>query len=412
VVRVSKYCDERIRNQYFHYDAEIHEPEPFKSQLAFMQFLKTQHIQPQRAASPFTFTTFIEVANDMAKSMKDTRKHFLSLFYFALSTWIYTDFAREPLLVFHGTGNKAPCGHVSGSQCKPDITAAFDIHWQEDKTSWPCLRFAGQQVSKGKSKEFQKEQAVSYLHYLLLARPDLRVAQGMLTSRKGVTFLLGIEGDGIRSLLVTWKSSNLPELMYAFIYRLYRPEHFADPSYKLKADVANNSVEYSIRISSPQMDTIECPGFSPLFASNPFETRTHVLSNPLSEVKVNNKNLTMIKDQLCRVNSRFDERSILDRIHQTVKVPGVVEVVHSEIIETPSMPKALSEGRRKHRMGLRQSGNPFMSIPTVRILLETLFDVLEGNSDSIGRPRDADKFASAAVFASRAQNFALQHKQL
>jgi hypothetical protein len=120
----------------------------------------------------------------------------------------------------------------------------------------------------------------------------------------------------------------------------------------------------------------------------------------------------MIKDQLCRVNSRFDERSILDRIHQTVKVPGVVEVVHSEIIETPSMPKALSEGRRKHRMGLRQSGNPFMSIPTVRILLETLFDVLEGNSDSIGRPRDADKFASAAVFASRAQNFALQHKQL
>jgi hypothetical protein len=233
----------------------------------------------------------------------------------------------------------------------------------------------------------------------------------MLTSQKGVAFLLGIEAVGIRSLLVDWESSNLSDLMYAFIYRLYRPEHFADPSYKLKANVANNSVEYTIRISSPQMYTIECPGFSPLFASNPFRTRTHVLSNPLSEVKVNNKNLTVIKDQLCQVNSRFDERSIVDRIHQPVKVPGVVEVVHSEIIETPSMPEAPSEQRQKHRLGLRQSGSSFMSIPTVRIMLETLFDVLEGNSDCIGRLRDADKFASSTVSAFRAQNFASRHKQ-
>jgi hypothetical protein len=91
VVRVPKYYDERIRDEFddWGYEAEIHEPKPFKSQLAFMQFLKTQHIEPKRTASPFTFTTFIEVANDMAKSMKDTRKHFLSLFYFYLSTWIY-----------------------------------------------------------------------------------------------------------------------------------------------------------------------------------------------------------------------------------------------------------------------------------------------------------------------------------
>ena len=60
------------------------------------------------------------------------------------------------------------------------------------------------------------------------ARPDLHVAQGMLIDKK-VLFLLGIEGVGIRSVSVTWKSSNLPKLMFRFIYRLYKPAHFADP---------------------------------------------------------------------------------------------------------------------------------------------------------------------------------------
>jgi hypothetical protein len=92
-------------------------------------------------------------------------------------------------------------------------------------------------VSLGKTKEEQKKQAVSYLRYLLLARPDLQVAQGMLIDQKQVLFLLGIEGVGIRSVSVTWKSSNLPKLMYAFIYRL-KPAHFTDPSYvSVKPDV-------------------------------------------------------------------------------------------------------------------------------------------------------------------------------
>jgi hypothetical protein len=103
-----------------------------------------------------------------------------------------------------------------------------------------------------------------------------------------------------------------------------------------------------------------------------------VLSNPLSDVQVNGQDLTVLKDQLCRPGSRFNEQSILNHIHQPAKVPGVVEAVHSETIESP-----LLNGRQKHRLGLRQSGSPFMSIPTVRKMLETLFDVLEGNSHSI-----------------------------
>jgi len=158
------------------------------------------------------------------------------------------------------------------------------------------------------------------------------------------------------------------------------------------------TLKYSLRIAPPQTDPIDCPGFFPLFAGSPFGTRTHVLANPLSNVRVNNRDLIVIKDQLCRLDTRFDEQSILNDIHRPVKVPGVVEAAHSETIETP-----LSKGKQKHRIGLRQSGSPFMSIPTVQKMLETLYDVLEGTSRFISRPRHADKFASAAIFAFRAQ---------
>jgi hypothetical protein len=83
--------------------------------------------------------------------------------------------------------------------------------------------------------------------------------------------------------------------------------------------------------------------------------------------------LTVLKDQLCRIGRPFDEHTILSKIHKQMRVPGVVEAVDSEIIGAP-----LSRGRVKHRLGLRQTGSPFTSIPTAKKVLETLFDVLEG----------------------------------
>jgi hypothetical protein len=44
---------------------------------------------------------------------------------------------------------------------------------------WPLIRLAGEDTSKGKSKEEHKLQSVSYLHYLLLARPDLHVSSNL-----------------------------------------------------------------------------------------------------------------------------------------------------------------------------------------------------------------------------------------
>ena len=71
----------------------------------------------------------------------------------------------------------------------------------------------------------------TYLHYLLLARPEFLVAQGLLITMRSVMFLVGIGGVGIRQLKVNWEDKDLHKFIYASIYRLYDPSHFADPSY-------------------------------------------------------------------------------------------------------------------------------------------------------------------------------------
>ena len=75
-----------------------------------------------------------------------------------------------------------------------------------------------------------------YLHYHLLARPDFLVAQGLLTNMRSVMFLVGTGGVSIWQLKVNWEDKDLHKLIYVFIYRLYDPSHFADPSYVRTGD--------------------------------------------------------------------------------------------------------------------------------------------------------------------------------
>ena len=286
--------------------------------------------------------------------------------------------------MFKSTGNKAHRGHVTDTQCKPDITAAFDIYWGDDKTTlWPCIQLAGEDASKGKSKEDQMKQVISYLHYLL-AKPDLYVAQGLLISETDIMFLLGIGGKGIHRFSVAWTDLGLYKLMYAFVYRLYDPGDFMDRFYK-KMDLQDDRVAYTINIRislKTEVDGVEtekeleCAGFSPIYATSPFGTRTHILSNPRSDIMIGDKVLTVVKDQLCRPDPRFDEYTILTHIHDREGVPGVVEAVYHELIV---MPERFDVARKKHRMGLRQSGSPITSVPTLKGMLEIVFDVLEGD---------------------------------
>ena len=254
--------------------------------------------------------------------------------------------------------------------CRPDITAAFESHWKNDVVPWPFIRLAGETASAGKTHSERRVQAMSYLHYLLLARPDLYVAQGLLSYDKGVTFFFGIGGEGVREFDVKWRDPDFNKLLYAFIYRLYEPGNFADSSYTKTEFDDKSTARYTINIID-QGRTKECPGFYSIYARNPFATRTHVLSNP--NFKVDGNDFTVLKDQLCR-RRRFTELTILDiHVHKPEGVPGVVVAAYGEKISYP-----LSEERCKHRLGLGESGSPFTSIPTLSKVLETLFDVLEG----------------------------------
>ena len=303
-------------------------------------------------------------------------------------------FPNKPALVFKSTGHVLP---VTDTECRPGITAAFETDWTKVNTTlWSCIRLAGEQASEGKSRGDQEEQAISYLHYLLLARPDLHVAHGLLTRKDTITFFLGIGGYGVRSFKIPWTSRKVYRLMYAFVYRLYEPGDFADPSYvKIVPNWKKNIATYTVRITKTEgggvETTIECPNFEPIYASNPFETRTHILSNPSSEVKINDKVLTVLKDQLCRLETQFNEHVILNHIHDQGKVPGVVEpVYHESITIPPFLPD--SKRKEKHRIGLVQLGKPFSTITTLRQMLDIVFDILEGALISIDTVLSAHLF--------------------
>jgi hypothetical protein len=316
----------------------------------------------------FSIDDFCSLANDIAHSIKEKRERRLSSIYLFLTAHHFSlDFPNGELLVFKNTENKAPSGHVTGTRCRPDITAAFKDDWiTDDCTDWALFRLAGEWASKGKSLDTQQKNAVTYLHYLLLARPDFFVAQGLLATKSSVTFLVGTGGDGIQQLDVDWKDKDIYMFIYALIYRLYNPFHLSDPAYERtrfnkKISEATYIVRSPVKVYS---------GFRTIHARNPFATRTHVLSKPLLE---QGDDVSVIKEQLCRTDKRFDEWTILAKIHRPKTVPGVVEAVWRE-----TMKNTLCPGRTKYRLGLQQTGLPFARIPTAKKMLETLFDLLEG----------------------------------
>ncbi|KAN0139749.1 hypothetical protein V8E53_002411 [Lactarius tabidus] len=354
VGKVQPYFIQHKRNQVQKFDVNVQQletltPKKFLECLGVSDNVLTSNISDSHYE--FSINGFLPLANGIAQSIK--ARHFPN---------------DDKLLVFKDMEYKTPNAHITGTECRPDITAVFEKDWIEDHyTDWALIRLAGERASSGKSFNALKKNAAMYLHYLLLARPDFLVAQSLLTTKNGVVFFVGIGGVGIQQLEINWSDENLYKFIYAFIYCLYNPSHFADPSYtRTGFDKETSEATYTVRFK-----TKECPNFRLILARNPFATRTHVLYNP-SLTQGGDRPPTVLKEQLCRTGRCFDELTILTKIHRLMNVPGVVEAVGGEII-----PALLSPGREKHRLGLRQTGSPFTSIPTAKIMLEMLFDLLE-----------------------------------
>ena len=357
-----------MRDQVQGLDENVQQQD-FITSKQFLECLRfDDNVFPSKIHDPhpvLSIDDFCSLANNIAHSIKEKREH--RLYLFLTTPHFSLDFPTSDLLVFKNTENKTPIGHVTSTGCKPDITAAFENDWiTDDSTNWALIRLAGEWFSKGKNLETQKKNAATYLHYLLLARPDFRVAQGLLTTESSLIFLVGTGGEGIKRLDVDWNDKDIYKFIYALIYRLYHPFHFLDPSHT-RTGFNRESFEatYTVRFKEK-----EYPDFRTIYATNPFTVRTHVFSN-LSLTQGNDA--SVIKEQLRRTGRPFDELTILSKIHRPVTVPGVVEAVWGETIEDTLCPE-----RKKHRLGLRQRGSPFKSIPMAKKMLETLFDLLEG----------------------------------
>ncbi|KAJ2922441.1 hypothetical protein H1R20_g14655, partial [Candolleomyces eurysporus] len=298
------------------------------------------------------------------------------------SQWIKQDKNLPELLVLKSTPHDTQPQHVTDAESKPDMVAAFEKDWlsgkDERKVPWGCIRLAGEDASKGKTKSGQMQQAATYLDLLLLARPDFKAAFGLLISEKEFQLLVGIAGDRVYKFTFQWTSRITRQVAYTLVYCLYDFPTFQDSSIIMTHDKATRICTYTFTLkvknkedSKPQQ--VSCSRFICRYAQGSFGTRTHVfVSESLDPPKVAGQPIRVIKDQLCRKETRFNEVGILEAIRRDGPVPGVVELVHEEKISS-----SLVKNRETVRLGFKQEGDPFMSIKTPQEMLMVAYDALE-----------------------------------
>ncbi|KAJ8514827.1 hypothetical protein ONZ45_g7679 [Pleurotus djamor] len=272
-------------------------------------------------------------------------------------------FANQELMVASDTECQKLKHHPTSTDCRPDITLAFKSRWGKLRSKksipWSWAELVGEKTSAGCVDPLLK--AASYAYYWLLSRPDRLVALSFLTAESGITFLVAFQGSSsTRILYLPWGSDLITELIYAFVYRLYSPGNWANPHFTKK--VTENDAVFDIKVND-----IPYEDFKPLFASNPFRTRTHVLFNLNHSSAVQ-----VIKSQLSRKSRRFVEREIYQHIRRDGDVPGIPHVLHFFDVEV-----ALNPTRTLHIIALKEYGRPIMMAVTLLDTLEILYDILE-----------------------------------
>ncbi|KAJ2923134.1 hypothetical protein H1R20_g13960, partial [Candolleomyces eurysporus] len=286
-------------------------------------------------------STFVDDVNRASQWIEQEKSECRNLAFFYLTHVSPPDFPE--LLVFKSTPHDTQPEYVTGIESKPGIVAAFEKDWlsgkDERKVPWGCIRLAGEDASKGKTKSGQMQQAFTYLD-LLLARPDFKAAFGLLISEKQFQLLVGIAGDRVYKFTFQWTSCITRQVAYTLVYCLYDFPRFQDSSIIMTHDKATRICTYTFTLkvknkedSKPRQ--VSCSRFICRYAQGSFSTRTHVfVSESLNPPKVAGQPIRVIKDQLCRKDTRFNEVGILEAIHRDGPVPGIVELVHEEKISS------------------------------------------------------------------------------
>ncbi|KAG2005689.1 other/FunK1 protein kinase, variant 2 [Coprinopsis cinerea AmutBmut pab1-1] len=213
---------------------------------------------------------------------------------------------------------------------------------------------------------------------LLDARPDFRVAFGLVLDKTEVYLLVGEAGAGIHHFTFAWGSRELQMVMLAMVYRLYEPaREWVNSNIELvykPASAHDNSPAcgYSLRFPPADLPHAVRGEFLCRYGHNFFSSRAHVFihDSRRPRIRCNGSSLNVIKIRLCRKDV-LGEIEILERIHEKGSLPGVIRLLFYERLPYPYA------RRNETWMGFNEIGQSFMSIKTVREMLMVEYDVLE-----------------------------------
>jgi len=223
----------------------------------------------------------------------------------------------------------------------------------------------------------------------LQARPDRISVQGFYADAKGVVLIIS-SASGVRmSPNLNLKDAQHYRLIYGFVQRLYDPlPAMLDPTVKRRMGDSFWVFDITLTIyKSPSVECagdtpaieklVECAGYTIEKALGFVGRRTHIFVNIDNPASLNGVAITVIKDQYCRQDHRFNEAEVLQHIHKGVEVPGVVHMVHSEDVKRDDGIPVCSGDRYKRRIGLAEYGKPFMDLKTPLEALKAIYDLLE-----------------------------------
>jgi hypothetical protein len=200
--------------------------------------------------------------------------------------------------------------------------------------------------------------------------------QGFYASAKGIVLIISSASGVLNSLDLNLKDAEQYQLIYGFVRRLYDPlPSMIDPTVKRRRQ--DSIWLFDITLTPSNLPSVECVGYRIEKAMGFIGRRTHIFVNNVNPASLNGVAITVIKDQYCRPGRRFDEVEVLQHVHSSGEIPGVVHMVHSEDVKGDGGTPVRSGERYKKRIGLAEYGKPFMDLKTPLEALKAIYDLLE-----------------------------------
>jgi hypothetical protein len=243
---------------------------------------------------------------------------------------------------------------------------------EEANSYWGSIEMAIGYCPAGKSREKCLEEVISYVGYLLEARPDLVSALGLLVEPGSFSFLL-CNTDGIKKLTVSTAEDHFPLFLAVMKYLNGGQEKNLDATMSRESDPLLFNIAVPNGVASlgvPETERTIYKSCTLCRSHVPFGRRSSVFKyQPNNDVTA----IRVIKDQYISKDHRWTEKDILDKIHASGTYPAVVRMCFAGTI-----PEAGCGDRIRVRIVLQDHGTDFLSLKTPRDVIYALYDLLEG----------------------------------